>query len=119
MMDLQCFYDLCPDKVLSEKSYNYSVSLDKTSVPCSGFSYQDYLVAWSEHDSIHYLLELPFGPDGEKKAAFVEVCYQVGWGIYGSKYNQFIDNKTIFKVPKNFSRKKIKECADLLRTFYD
>ncbi len=117
-MDLQHFYHyLTPEKILSEKSFSDSVWLHASSGIFS-VSYSDYLKAWSEHDSIHYLLNLPFNLNGERKVAFVEAHCGVGWAPYGDECSLNVRDKINFLMPKKFGRLKILETAEQLRELY-
>ena len=118
MMDLQQFYDRCPEKVSSEKRFLYNMSRDKdgTWAPHRHFTYQDYQNAWSEHDAVHYLLQYPFTVEGERLVAHVEDYHQIGWVPYGERFNGYIKQKIIFDVP--ISRLKILETAEQLREIY-
>ena len=118
-MNLQHFYHyLAPKKVLSEDAFNGYAWLSSGQGIFS-VSYSDYLKAWSEHDSIHYLLNLPFNLNGERKVAFVEAHCGVGWAPYGNKCSANVSNKINFTLPKGFGGKKIMECAELMRELYD
>ena len=118
MMDLQQFYDRCPEKVVSKKRFLYYMSKDKdtTWAPHKDFTYQEYLNAWSEHDAVHYLLQYPFTVEGERLVAHVEDYHQIGWVPYGERFNGYIKHKIIFDVP--ISRLKILETAEQLREIY-
>jgi hypothetical protein len=118
MVDLQQFYNRCPEKVSSEKRFLYNMSRDKdgTWAPHRHFTYQDYQNAWSEYDAVHYLLQYPFTVEGERLVAHVEDYYQIGWVPYGERFNGYIKQKIIFDVP--ISRLKILETAEQLRELY-
>jgi len=116
-MDIQTFYFLCPDKVLSEDAFNGARCIH-SSRGIFSVSYSDYLKAWSEHDSIHYLLNLPFTMVGERKVAFTEAHCGVGWAPYGNKCSANVSNKINFTMPKGFGRLKILETAEKLRELY-
>jgi hypothetical protein len=118
MMDLQHFYHyLAPEKVLSEDAFNRNVEL-YSGQGIFSVSYSDYLKAWSEHDSIHYLLNLPFNLNGERKVAFVEAHCGVGWAPYGDKCSLNVRDKINFLMPKKFGRLKILETSEQLRELY-
>jgi hypothetical protein len=117
MMDLQYFYHCLPEKVLSEEAFNSNVWL-YASQGIFSVSYGDYLKAWSEHDSIHYLLNLPFNLNGERKVAFVEAHCGVGWASYGDECSLNVRDKINFLMPKGFGRLKILETAEQLRELY-
>ena len=117
-MDLQYFYYcLAPEKVLSEEAFNHNVGL-YVSQGIFSVSYGDYLKAWSEHDSIHYLLNLPFTLFGERKVAHIEAHCGVGWAPYGDKCSLNVRNKINFLIPKGFGRLKIVETSEQLRELY-
>jgi hypothetical protein len=117
-MNLQHFYHyLAPEKVLSEDAFNGYAWLS-SSRGIFSVSYSDYLKAWSEHDSIHYLLNLPFTLVGERKVAYVEAHCGVGWAPYGDECSANVRNKINFLMPKGFGRLKILETAEQLREHY-
>jgi hypothetical protein len=117
-MNIQYFYHyLAPKKVLPEDAFNRNVGL-YTSQGIFSVSYGDYLKAWSEHDSIHYLLNLPFTLVGERKVAHVEAHCGVGWAPYGDKCSADVRNKIKFLMPKGFGRLKILEIAEQFRKLY-
>jgi hypothetical protein len=117
-MNLQHFYHyLAPKKVLSEDAFNGYAWLSSGQGIFS-VSYSDYLKAWSEHDSIHYLLNLPFNLNGERKVAFVEAHCGVGWAPYGDECSLNVRDKINFLMPKGFGRLKILETAEQLREHY-
>jgi hypothetical protein len=109
-MDLQFFHSICPNKPLTEEKYDHQT-----------VSYEDYITAWSEHDSIHYLLNLQFDVIGERKVAYVEQHCKVGYfqNKLSKRFNGYRQSKIIFNLPRGFGRKKIIECAELLRELYD
>jgi hypothetical protein len=118
VIDIQYFYHyLAPEKVLSKEAFNHNVGL-YASQGIFSVSYSEYLKAWSEHDSIHYLLNLPFNLNGERKVAFVEAHCGVGWASYGDKCSLNVRDKINFLMPKKFGRLKILETAEKLRELY-
>lgn len=117
-MDLQQFYYYrVPGKVKSLKEFTYLTKDDKNFNPLN-VSYERYLQAWSEHDAIHYLLNLPFSDYGERKVAHVEEHCQVGWLPVDERYSGYLRQKIIFDLPEGFGRNKIVETAEKLRELY-
>jgi hypothetical protein len=112
------YYEVCPDKVLAEYDFKNNVwNYNGTGI--YSVSYEDYLKAWSEHDAIHYLLNLSqFTLEGECKVAFVEKHCGVGWAPYGDKFSANIKNKIIFPLPKGFGKRRISQTAQKLRELY-
>ena len=111
------YYERCPNKIQSVNHFNNSVQ-SHASRGIYSVTYEEYLKAWSEHDSIHYLLNLPFTLEGERKVAFVEVHCGVGWAPYGDKFSANVRDKIIFSLPKGFGKRKIAQTAQKLRELY-
>lgn len=120
-MDLQDFYHRCPAKVYQEKYFpiNKDFMLCRPIKSDELFTYQDELNVFSEHDAIHYLLKYPFTGEGEYRVEYVEYHFQVGWGPYNdTRKCEFARQKIVSELPEGFSRLKILETAEQLRTFY-
>ena len=112
------YYEVCPDKVQTLNHFKNNV-WKYNSTGIYSVSYEDYLKAWSEHDAIHYLLNLSqFTLEGECKVAFVEIHCGVGWAPYGDKFSANIKNKIIFPLPKGFGKRRISQTAQKLRELY-
>ena len=112
------YYEMCPNKVQTLKHFNNSVQ-KHSGRGIYSVSYDDYLKAWSEHDSIHYLLNLSqFTLEDECKVAFVENHCGVGWAQYGDKFSLNLRNKIIFPLPKRFGKRRITQTAQKLRELY-
>jgi len=112
------YYEICPNKVETVNHFNNSVWSNRSRGIYS-VSYDDYLKAWSEHDAIHYLLNLSqFTVEGECKVAFVENHCGVGWAPYGNEFSANLKNKIIFSMPKGFGKRQIIQTAQKLRELY-
>ena len=111
------FYDrVVPEKVWSLDYYHKLRDELPSNHYVNKISYDLYLKAWSEHDAIHYLFSLSFDEYGEKRAAFVETYFNLGWSHLG--LNAFAKTRKSLEIPKNFNRLKILETAEDLRSIY-
>jgi hypothetical protein len=48
------------------------------------------IIAWCEHDALHYISQQPFNKQGEECVAYLEKTFNRGWLPFGEKYNTFI-----------------------------
>jgi len=48
------------------------------------------VIAWCEHDAIHYISQQPFNQEGEECVAYLEKTFNRGWLPFGEKYNTSI-----------------------------
>lgn len=47
------------------------------------------IIAWCEHDALHYISQQPFNKQGEECVAYLEKTFNRGWLPFGEKYNTF------------------------------
>jgi hypothetical protein len=47
------------------------------------------IIAWCEHDALHYISQQPFTKEGEEYVAYLEKTFNRGWLPLGEKYNTF------------------------------
>jgi hypothetical protein len=47
------------------------------------------IIAWCEHDALHYISQQPFNQKGEECVAYLEKTFNRGWLPFGEKYNTF------------------------------
>jgi hypothetical protein len=73
-MDLHEYLkDVVPKPPLSESDFI------RVYEPEFGYSYENYLTKFSEHDALHYLYEELFSSENELKIAKLETIYNVGF----------------------------------------
>jgi hypothetical protein len=80
-MDLQYFVDTLPN-ITSRDSI--AVQIENDEVP---FTTDQIILAWCEHDALHYLSGHSFTEEGEKYVAYMEKAFNRGWLPLGNKYN--------------------------------
>lgn len=55
----------------------------------TGFTVDDIIRAWCEHDSLHYLSGQPFTENGEECVSYLERYFLKGWFPLGKEYNVY------------------------------
>jgi hypothetical protein len=107
-VDLQYFVDTLPH-ITSRDSIAAQIENDGV-----GFTTDDVIRAWCEHDALHYLGNQPFTIQGEKRVAYLEQKFNKGWLQFGDKYNAH------YKEPCECDRitpELIDETAQMIREF--
>ena len=81
VIDIQYFTSTLPH-ITSRDSIAAQIENDGV-----GFTTDDVIRAWCEHDALHYLSGHSFTEQGEKCVAYLEQVFHKGWFPFGSKYN--------------------------------
>jgi len=75
------------------------------------------IIAWCEHDALHYISQQPFTKQGEECVAYLEKTFNRGWLPFGEKYNTSIPRECEYS---HITQELITEIAeDIESLMYD
>ena len=110
MIDLQYFIDTLPSKP------NRDTIETQLENKLHQITTEEALIAWSEHDALHYLSGQPFSEEGEQCVAKLEKVFNRGWLFFGWNYNTYRPEDCEYS---HITQELIEETAELIRGFYD
>lgn len=110
MNELETFINTIPDKITRRRVVR---ELQVIKFP---YKTEVALLAYAQHDALHYLFNLPFTYEAEERVAWAEYKFNRGWYAVNEKYNTFFRKE--FDC-SSVTHKMIDEIALKLYEVYD
>lgn len=81
-----------------------------------GFTIEEGMDAWYEHDALHYLSLSPFSDNGERSVKYLEQIFHRGWLPHGHRYNPYAPKECRYS---HITQELITETAELIKCYWD
>lgn len=73
------------------------------------------IIAWCEHDALHYLSQQSFDKEGEECVAYLEKTFNRGWLPFGERYNTSTPRECEYS---HITQELITQTAEDILSFY-